>query len=174
MFGPGELEAALRTGTDPALISLNGPMKGDALLERAVGAGALITLDSRDELPRVLAAARRLGCRATVRLRLRPDLAGFDQPSEMSPEGLSIRGAVQRYKAGIPTEDLVSLARADVLDPALDLAGVHFHIGRQSADPAVWSGAVNALCELLARLRDALGRLDAAPARRRRWLSRTA
>ena len=154
VFGPGELEAALRTGTDPALISLNGPMKGDALLERAVGAGALITLDSRDELPRVLAAARRLGCRATVRLRLRPDLAGFDQRSEMSPEGLSIRGAVQRYKAGIPTEDLVSLARADVLDPALDLAGVHFHIGRQSADPAVWSGAVNALCELLARLRD--------------------
>jgi diaminopimelate decarboxylase len=151
-FGPGELEAALRTGTDPALISLNGPMKGDALLERAVQAGAMITLDSRDELPRILAAARRLGRRATVRVRVRPDLAGFDRPSEMSPEGLSIRGAVQRYKAGIPTDDLLSLAVADLLDPALDLAGVHFHIGRQSADPAVWAGAVDALCELLARL----------------------
>jgi diaminopimelate decarboxylase len=154
VFGPGELEAVMRTGTDPALISLNGPMKGDALLERAVQAGAMITLDSRDELPRILTAARRLGRRATVRLRVRPDLAGFDQPSEMSPEGLSIRGAVQRYKAGIPTNDLFSLAVADVLDPALDLAGVHFHIGRQSADPAVWTGAVDALCELLARLRE--------------------
>ena len=31
---------------------------------------------------------------------------------------------------------------------------VHFHIGRQSADPAVWGGAVDALCDLLARLRE--------------------
>ena len=35
-FGPNELEAALRTGTDPGLISLNGPMKDEALLERAI------------------------------------------------------------------------------------------------------------------------------------------
>ena len=68
----------------------------------------------------------------------------------------------------------MSLARADVRDPALDLAGVHLHIGRQSADPAVWSGAVDALCELLARLRDLWAGLDAAPARRRGWLSRPA
>jgi catechol 2,3-dioxygenase-like lactoylglutathione lyase family enzyme len=61
---------------------------------------------------------------------------------------------VQRYKAGIPTEDLLALPRGDVLDPALDLAGVHFHIGRHSADPTVWAGAVDALAELLARLRE--------------------
>ena len=35
VFGPGELEAALRTGTEPERISLNGPMKDEALLERA-------------------------------------------------------------------------------------------------------------------------------------------
>ena len=154
VFGPGELDAALRTGTDPALISLNGPMKGDALLEQAVRAGVLITLDSRDELMRVLDTARRLGRRPTVRVRVRPDLAGFDQPSEMSPEGLSIRGAIQRYKAGIPTEDLLSVPPAEALDPALDLAGVHFHIGRHSADPAVWAGAIDALADLLERLRE--------------------
>ena len=39
VFGPGELEAALRAGTDPERISLNGPMKDDALLERAIRAG---------------------------------------------------------------------------------------------------------------------------------------
>ena len=38
-FGPNELEAALRTGTDPGLISLNGPMKDEALLERAIACG---------------------------------------------------------------------------------------------------------------------------------------
>jgi diaminopimelate decarboxylase len=154
VFGPGELEAALRTGTEPSLISVNGPMKGDALLERAVRAGTLITLDSRDELPRVLDAARRVGVRATVRLRVRPDLKSFEGPSEMSPEGLSIRGAVQRYKAGIPTEDLLALGRDELFDPALDLAGLHWHIARQSADPAVWAGAVDAIGDLLGRLRD--------------------
>ncbi|HLM31580.1 MAG TPA: VOC family protein [Solirubrobacterales bacterium] len=153
VFGPGELEAALGTGTDPDVISLNGPMKGEALLERAVRAGVLVTLDSRDELPRVRAAARRLGRRATVRLRVRPDLAGVEQASEMSPDGLSIRGAVQRYKAGIPTEDLLALPHGLAVDPALDLAGIHFHIGRHSADPAVWAGAIDALAELLGRLR---------------------
>jgi diaminopimelate decarboxylase len=154
VFGPGELDAAPRTGTHATLISLNGPMKGEALLERAVRAGVLITLDSRDELRRVVAAARRLGRRAVVRLRIRPDLAGFDQPSEMSPEGLSIRSAVQRYKAGIPTEDLLSLPAGEARDSALDLAGVHFHIGRQSPDPAVWAGAVDSLADLLGRLRE--------------------
>ena len=118
VFGPGELEAALRTGTDPSAISLNGPMKGDALLERAINAGVAITLDSRAELDRTAAAAARLDKRARIRLRFRPDLVGFDQPSEMSPEGLSIREAVQRYKAGIPTEDILGITEAEIRDPA--------------------------------------------------------
>ena len=152
VFGPGELEAALRTGTDPALVSLNGPMKGGALLERAVREGVMITLDSRAELERTVAAAHRLGRRATVRLRFRPDLVGFDEPSEMSPEGLSIRGAIQRYKAGMPMPDLLGLSEAEVRDPALDLAGIHFHIGRQSAEPRVWAASIDSLVDLLAEL----------------------
>lgn len=152
VFGPGELEAALRTGIDPGLISLNGPMKGEALLDRAIRAGVLITLDSAAELARTVGVARECGTRATVRLRIRPDLVGHDQPSEMSPEGLSVRRAVQRYKAGIPTEDVLSLTTDDVLDPAVDLAGLHMHIGRHSADPAVWVAAASAMADLLARL----------------------
>ena len=59
VFGPGELEAALRTGTDPNAISLNGPMKDEALLERAIRNGVRITLDSRAEIDR-----DQIGCRA--------------------------------------------------------------------------------------------------------------
>src|SRR5262249_20497633 len=66
VFGPGELEAALRTGTEAERISLNGPMKDDALLERAVREGVRITLDSRAELDRTAAVATRLGGTARV------------------------------------------------------------------------------------------------------------
>ena len=138
VFGAGELDAALRTGTPPDTISLNGPMKSSDLLERAIGLGVRITLDSVVELDRAAEAARNAGQRAHVRLRCRPDLVGMDQPSEMSPQGLSIRGAVQRYKAGIPTEDLLSIPPEALLDnPDVHLGGLMVHLGRHSADPAL-------------------------------------
>jgi diaminopimelate decarboxylase len=152
VFGPGELEAALRMGTEAERISLNGPMKDEALLERGIREGVRITLDSRAELDRTAAVAARLHRTARVRPRFRPDLVGLDAPSEMSPEGSSIRDAVQRYKAGIPTEDLLAIGAAEIADPTLDLTGIHFHLGRHSADPDVWSAAVEALCSLLGEL----------------------
>ncbi len=156
-FGPGELEAALRTGTDPRTISLNGPMKSEALLERAIRRGVRITLDSRAEFDRTRAVAARLGIQATIRLRFRPDLTEADEPSEMSPDGLSIRDAVQRYKAGMPTEDLLAINEAEIADPNLDVSGVMFHLGRHSADPAVWGAGADALVAVLERLRQIWG-----------------
>jgi diaminopimelate decarboxylase len=154
VFGKGELEAALRTGTPPASISLNGPMKDSALLERAIVAGVPITLDSREELARTAEASRRTQRTARVRLRMRPDLRGHDEPSEMSPGGAPVRDAVQRYKAGIPTEDILEITEAEAMAPGLDLAGVHLHLGRHSADPGIWEAAIDSLAGLLGRLRD--------------------
>lgn len=154
-FGPGELEAALRTGALPEEISLNGPMKDEALLEDAIRAGVRITLDSRAELTRTREVAERLGSRAAVRLRFRPDLRGQTMASEMSPSGDSIRQALQRYKAGIPTEDLLGITASEVDDPHLDLTGIHLHLGRHSTDPEMWREAVDELADLLARLRTA-------------------
>ncbi len=154
VFGPGELEAALGTGTDPSRISLNGPMKDEAILERAVGAGVRITLDSAIELERVTAVAQRLGSRARVRFRMRPDLASLDSPSEMATDGSSVREAVQRYKAGIPTEDLLAIEAAAVTDPCIDATGLMLHVGRHLADPIVWTAATDAMVDLVERLRD--------------------
>lgn len=155
VFGPGELEAALGTGTDPDRISLNGPMKDEAILERAVGAGVRITLDSAAELERAAAVAGRLGRRAHVRFRMRPDLASFETPSEMATDGSSVREAVQRYKAGIPTQDLVAIEAAAVADSRIDAAGLMLHIGRHLTDPAVWSSAADAMAATIAELREA-------------------
>ena len=155
VFGPGELEAALGTGTEPGRISLNGPMKDEAVLERAIGAGAKITLDSAGELERAAAVAGRLGSRARIRFRMRPDLASFNVPTEMATDGSSVREAVQRYKAGIPTQDLLAIEATALADPRIDVSGLMLHIGRQLADPAVWSAAADAMVEMLGRLRDA-------------------
>lgn len=154
VFGAGELEAALRTGTDPGRISLNGPMKDDALLERAIRSAVRITLDSVAELDRTAAVAARVGERAVVRLRFRPDLAELTRPSEMSPGAAPIRDALDRYKAGIPTQDLETIDSAAIADPALDVAGIMLHLGRHSAEPSFWSAAISALLELLERLRE--------------------
>ena len=148
-FGPNELEAALRTGTDPGLISLNGPMKDDALLERAIALGVKLTLDSRAELERTRDVAARLGRTAHVRLRCRPDLVGMDELSEMSPAGASIRAALDRYKAGIPSDDLFAIAEDEVRGSHVELAGLMLHIGRHSADPAMWRTAVERLGAIL-------------------------
>jgi diaminopimelate decarboxylase len=153
VFGFGELELALRSGADPTRISLNGPMKDEALLERAIRAGVRITLDSVQEFHRAREVAARIGVRALIRLRFRPDLVGRDEPSEMSPAGLSVRGALDRYKAGIPTEDLVAIAEEEIRDPALDVRGIHLHVGRHSADPAIWTAATASLGLLLDQLR---------------------
>ena len=146
VFGEGEFEAALRTGTPPEKISLNGPMKSQGLLERAVRAGVMITLDDIGELETAAAASRAVGRPARVRLRIRPDLAGQASASEMSAAGDSIHEAYQRYKAGIPTGDLLALDR---VAPEIELRGIHFHIGRHSADPEVWVEAVGDLVEII-------------------------
>jgi hypothetical protein len=107
-FGPGELEAALRCGVDPMLISVNGTAKDEHLIDHAVGAGARITLDSVREIELVRAVARRRGVRATVRFRVRPDYAELTQPSEFVEEDVPIRTFAQTYKPGIPTADLLA------------------------------------------------------------------
>ncbi len=71
-FGAGELEAALRGGTAPGLVSLNGSSKDRALIERAVAAGVRITADSVAELTWRPRRGKGRGARARGGERRRP------------------------------------------------------------------------------------------------------
>ncbi len=155
-FGPGELHAVLTAGTAPELVSVNGSVKDAELVRRAVAAGARVTLDSPGELDLVAAAARETGRTARVRLRLRPDYDGLDQPSQLDP-GRSVRDSAQRYKPGIALEDAAAVGRAALEADGVELVGVMAHLGRHSTDPAVWAGmgasfaaAIGDLCRALA------------------------
>lgn len=149
-FGPGELHAALTSGVPPQLISVNGSSKDAALIDRAVAAGARITLDSERELDLVIAAARRNHTQAVIRLRLRPDYAGLDLPSDFSPD-LDVAAAAGRYKPGIPAEQAIQTGARALAAPELRMSGLMAHLGRHSADPRVWRAMGESFAEVIAR-----------------------
>lgn len=150
-FGAGELHAALLTNVPPDLISFNGSSKTPELLERAVSAGARITLDASREVELVIAAAERSGRTAKVRLRVRPDF-DVDAPSDFYADPLSIRAAAQHYKPGIPTEELPAAARRLIEAPSVELTGVMMHAGRQTTDLRIWTRMVQCYVKVIAEL----------------------
>ena len=131
VFGPYELEIALDAGTPAELISVNGSTKPEALIVRAIAAGARLTVDSVEELAAAAAAARLLERRAHVRLRLRPDLTDLETTSEFT-EHDPLGAVADAYKPGIPIDGLrEALGRLDL--KGVDLAGVHAHLGRHTS-----------------------------------------
>lgn len=153
-FGPAELNAALITGVPPDLISVNGSSKPPGLIVRAITAGARITLDAVREVDLVIDAAARLGKTARVRLRVRPDF-DVSSPSDFYPDPVPVRVAFQRYKPGIPGEQLHDAARRLLAADGVELTGVMMHAGRQTTDLHAWASMIRSLAGVIASLRDA-------------------
>lgn len=151
-FGAAELEAALRGNVRPELISVNGTAKSAELIEEAVRVGARITIDAARELPLIENAARGLGRRASVRMRLRPDLSEITEPTDLAGDEIPVSEATGAYKAGIPTEDVVTLGRQAIASEYLVLSGVHVHMPRHRAETDAYVQMTRALVELLAVL----------------------
>lgn len=151
-FGASELAAALRSGVPPELISVNGSGKSPALIRDAVAAGARITIDAARELPLVEEAAHRLGKRATVRLRLRPDPSDLSEPTDFAGDEVSVAEATRSYKAGIPTDDAIALGRKAISSDDVDLSGIHVHLPRHRPETGIYQRMIRALVDLLAEL----------------------
>jgi diaminopimelate decarboxylase len=156
-FGPGELEAALRSGVPHELISVNGSLKSPELLVRAVEAGCRITLDSAREVDLVIAAAHGAGLRAVVRFRVRPDYDGLDLLTEFAADDVTIREAAAAYKPGIPTEELLRIGPAALAADELDVVGVMAHLGRHHHSVDVWRAMGSSLAETIGTLSSAWG-----------------
>jgi diaminopimelate decarboxylase len=156
-FGPGELEAALRTGVPPETISVNGSAKPADLIARAVEAGCRITLDSAREVELVREAARRSGQRAVVRFRVRPDYDGLDTLSEFTETDVPIRFAASAYKPGIPTEQLLDIGPAALAADELDVSGVMAHLGRHHHSVDVWRAMASSFADTIGALSAAWG-----------------
>ena len=132
VFGMNELRAALRAGVPGSRISVNGSAKDERLLRAAIDAGAMLTLDSERELDLVLEIAPKA---ARVRLRIRPDHESLTEASDFFPN-MAIKDAAQLYKPGIEPSVAGAIGRRAL--GRVELSGLMTHLGRHSANPAVW------------------------------------
>jgi diaminopimelate decarboxylase/catechol 2,3-dioxygenase-like lactoylglutathione lyase family enzyme len=155
VFGAAELEIALHAGVDASQISVNGSTKSPQLIGRAISVGARLTVDSIDELAWAIEAAGERGGRPEVRVRLRPDLTDLTMVSEFT-ESEPVGEVADAYKPGIPIDELIAaLPGLDI--SAIDLAGVHAHLGRHTSTVEPFRLHAERLAGLAARLGEALG-----------------
>jgi diaminopimelate decarboxylase len=148
-FGASELFAAIEGGVDPALISVNGSIKSPELIERALQAGARLTLDSARELDLIADAVQRTGRGARIRFRVRPTYEGLQRGTEFAEENIPIFYAANAYKPGIPTEDLLSLGPRAFATDGVEVTGVMVHLGRHHRDLGVWRAMVASFADVL-------------------------
>ena len=161
----GELATALRAAVPGASIGLHGNNKSDAEIERALrnGVGRLV-IDSLGEIARVAAIAERLDVVAPVLVRVTTGVhAGGHEYISTAHEdqkfGLSLHsGPTGESLEGEASAALVALEQV-LAQPALQLLGIHSHIGSQILDPAGFAVAAEAVMRLRALLAQRTGYL---------------
>lgn len=148
----GELHVALQARFPPDRLVLHGNNKEDTDILRAVEAGVgRIAIDNIDEIERISAAASSLGNKQRVLVRVTPGVEAHTHEyiqtgQEDSKFGLSVEG-------GQASDALIRVSK----DEALDLTGIHAHIGSNifSYDP--YGKTIEILIEFLAQVRSEHG-----------------
>jgi diaminopimelate decarboxylase len=137
----GELALALNAGFDPARTYMHGNAKSAAELREALQAGVgHIVLDSADEIDRLARIAQALGRRQEVLVRVTPNVSGDTHHKISTGQADS--------KFGFSLEQAPA-AIAFVRDhPALELVGLHMHIGSQLLELDPFRDAVRAIAPL--------------------------
>jgi diaminopimelate decarboxylase len=135
----GELEFALRAGIPGERLVVHGNNKEDELLRRTTDAGALIVLDSLDELER----ARALGG-ARFLIRVTPGIEADTHEA--------VKTAHHGSKFGLPPEDAVEAVRR-----LPEAEGLHVHVGSQLMHFGASLMTVDWIAGFAARLRAELG-----------------
>jgi diaminopimelate decarboxylase len=142
----GELRRVLAAGFAPDTIVFSGVGKTVAEIEEAIGAGiGFLNIESTSELDVVAAAARRLGKRASVGIRVNPDVATQTHPYTKTGE--------KTAKFGVPFDDVVNVARRIAAEPLLRLRGLAMHLGSQLTDVNPYHRGTVKLLELVAAIR---------------------
>jgi diaminopimelate decarboxylase len=125
----GELFKAIKVGFRPDQIVFNGVSKTDDEIRAAIDYGILaINTDSLYELDQVARVARAAGKRANVAVRIVPEI--------VTRSHIGLQTGLLSSKFGLSPSQLdeafrLALSSAD----ALNLAGVHIHVGSQTPDP---------------------------------------
>jgi diaminopimelate decarboxylase len=143
----GELYRALQAGFLPEDIVFDGVGKTDRDMREALVAGVkLINVESEAELHRLSELAVAAGTRATVGLRVNPDV-------EVENAHAYIATGDKEHKFGVPLDDAARVARIGMELPGLEFAGLHMHVGSQLFSYGAYEHGARKLIQLAHALR---------------------
>ncbi len=148
----GELAVVQRAGVDLSTVGLHGNNKSMLELRQGLEAGVgRIIVDSFDEIGRLGALANKLGVRAPVMVRVTTGVEAHTH------EYIATAHEDQKFGFSIASGDAASALQACHADPALDLVGLHSHIGSQIFDAEGFQVAARRALRLHAEFAHATG-----------------
>jgi diaminopimelate decarboxylase len=145
----GELERVLRAKRKTAAnVVFSGVGKTVPEMELALRAGILLfNVESDSELRALAATAMRLKKKASIALRVNPDVSAKTHPY--------ISTGLHEHKFGVPIPEAKRLYALAAKEPGLRVAGVSVHIGSQITDLGSFTDALSRVAELVRELRGA-------------------
>jgi diaminopimelate decarboxylase len=147
----GEIGIARRAGIAGKDILFTSSSKSPSEIRRALAEGAVLNVDSRDELEQIEAAAAARKTTARVSFRVNP---GVD-PHTIH----QISTGISESKFGLHLEDGIAFAayeRAEAL-PHVKIVGAHCHIGSQITETSGYELAAKKMLDFVAELKEKLG-----------------
>jgi diaminopimelate decarboxylase len=142
----GEIDVALRAGFIPPQIVFTGVGKTSAELGQAIELGVrTINAESAGELDRIDRIACEQQTRASVALRINPDIDAGSHPH--------ISTGLRTNKFGIPIDRVRELCAGARGRKGVEIVGLHSHVGSQITDLAPLTRAAAALVRLAGELR---------------------
>ncbi|MEW5710684.1 MAG: diaminopimelate decarboxylase [Pseudomonadota bacterium] len=141
----GELKRVLAAGGDARRVVFSGVGKTEAEMREALAAGVLcFNVESESELRRLNRVAAALSTRASVSLRVNPDVDPKTHPY--------IATGLKENKFGVPFAEALPLYREARRLPHLAVAGIGCHIGSQLTELDPFVEAARRVLELADRL----------------------
>ena len=145
----GELKRVLRVQRKKAAnVVFSGVGKTFAEMELALKSGILLfNVESASELKTLAATAARLKKRASIAVRVNPDVSANTHPY--------ISTGLHEHKFGVPVAEARTLYAEAAQEKSLTVAGVSVHIGSQITDVASFQDALQRVADLVRELRQA-------------------
>lgn len=148
----GELAVALRTGFEPHRILMHGNNKSTSELRQAVEAGVgLVVVDSFEEIARLAHLAGESDVVQSVLVRV---TVGVEAHTH---EFIATAHEDQKFGFSLSGGQALEAVRRIHKLPALELAGLHSHIGSQIFSTDGFEVAAHRLAEFLVQVRDVCG-----------------
>ena len=138
----GELERVLAAGGDPRKTVFSGVGKSEAEIEQALDAGILcFNIESKAELERIDAVARRRNTCARISVRVNPDVDAGTHPY--------ISTGLKSNKFGVAHTETLALYRDAARCSSIEIAGIDCHIGSQITEIGPYVDAADRIIDLV-------------------------